>query len=57
VTIAKRIKEAIGSQSPAVASAIDGDLSDAIDAGQLTATDVLAVIDETEFTRFKRIAE
>ncbi|MBD0342981.1 MAG: hypothetical protein ICV61_19550 [Microcoleus sp. Co-bin12] len=33
MTIAKRIKEAIGFQSPAVVSAIDGDLSDAIDAG------------------------
>jgi hypothetical protein len=40
-----------------VASAIERELSEAIDTGQLTATDVLAVVGETEFTRFKRITE
>ncbi|WP_333310225.1 hypothetical protein [Microcoleus sp. B7-D4] len=47
----------IGYNSPAVASAIERELSDAIDAGQLTAADVLAVVGKTEFTRFKQIAE
>jgi hypothetical protein len=37
--------------------AIERELSDAIDTGQLTAADVLAVVGETEFTRFKWIAE
>jgi hypothetical protein len=40
-----------------VASVIERELSDAIDAGKLTATDVYAVVGETEFTRFLRIAE
>jgi hypothetical protein len=40
-----------------VASAIERELSEAIDTGQLTAVDVLAVVGETEFARFKRIAE
>jgi len=40
-----------------VAYAIERELSEAINAGQLTATDVYAVVGETEFTRFKRIAE
>ena len=54
---ARRISEAIGYQSPAVASAIERELSEAIDAGQFTETDVVAVVGETEFTRFKRIAD
>jgi hypothetical protein len=40
-----------------VASAIERELSEAIDAGKFTAADVYAVVGETEFTRFKRIAE
>jgi len=40
-----------------VASAIERELSEAIDAGQLTTADFLAVVGETEFTRFKPIAE
>jgi hypothetical protein len=54
---AQRIRDAIGYQSHAVASAIERELSEAIDAGKFTAADVLAVVGETEFTRFKRIAE
>jgi hypothetical protein len=40
-----------------VVSVIERELSDAIDAGKFTAANVLAVIDETEFIPFKRIAE
>ena len=42
MTIAKRIKEAKGYQSPAVAQAIQNNLFDAIEAGNLTAADVVA---------------
>jgi hypothetical protein len=41
---AKRISEAIGYNSPAVASAIQTDLNRALDAGQLTAADVVGVV-------------
>jgi hypothetical protein len=42
VTIAKRIFEAFGYQSPAVAQAIQNNLFDAIKAGNLTSADVVA---------------
>jgi hypothetical protein len=52
---AKRISEAIGYQSPAVASAIETDLNRAIDAGQLTTADVLAVAGVAGFAEFDRL--
>lgn len=51
---ARRIEEAIGYQSSAVASAIDGNLEDAIDAGELTSAELLAVVGEAQFAEFKR---
>jgi len=51
---AHRIKQAHGYQSRAVASAIEGDLDEAIDAGNITAADVLAVVGEAEFARFQQ---
>ena len=52
---AKRIREAIGYQSPAIASAIQNNLEDAINAGKLTAADVLAVVGKAEFAEFDRL--
>ena len=51
----QRIRDAIGYQSPAVASAIKRELSEAISAGKLTSADVLAIIGATEFARFERL--
>ena len=52
---AKRIREAIGYQSPAVASAIQNNLEDTIDAGKVTAADVVAVVGAAEFVEFDRL--
>lgn len=52
---AKRISEAIGYHSPAVASAIERELSEALDAGQLTAADVVGVVGDQQFLDFKEL--
>jgi predicted P-loop ATPase len=52
---AKRIFEALGYQSPAVASAIETDLNRALDAGQLTAADVVGVVGDRQFLDFKEL--
>ena len=52
---AKRIREAIGYNSPAVVGAIQNNLEDAIDTGKLTAADVLAVVGKAEFAEFDRL--
>ena len=52
---AKRIREAIGYQSPAVASAIQNNLEDAIDAGIVTAAEVVAVVGAGDFAEFDRL--
>jgi|GEM_PF-912069 len=52
---AKRISEALGYQSPAVASAIQTDLNRALDAGQLTAADVVEVVGDQQFLDFKEL--
>ncbi|MEG4582980.1 hypothetical protein QUA71_25695 [Microcoleus sp. MON1_C5] len=48
----RRIYEAIDYQSSAVASAIDGNLEDAIDAGSITVADVLAIVGVAELAEF-----
>ncbi len=52
---AKRISEVIGYPSPAVASAIERELSEAINAGQLTAADVVGVVGDQQFLDFKEL--
>jgi phage/plasmid-associated DNA primase len=52
---ARRIEEALGYNSPAVASAIETDLNRAIDAGQLTAADVVGVVGDQQFLDFKEL--
>ena len=52
---ANRIFAAIGYQSPAVASAIERELSEAINADQLTEADVVAVVGDVQFGEFKRL--
>jgi hypothetical protein len=52
---ARRIREALGYQSPAVAGAVQSDLERAIDAGSLTAADVVAVVGAAEFAEFDRL--
>ena len=52
---ARRIREAIGYNSPAVAGAIQNNLEDAINAGKLTAADVVAVVGAGEFGEFDRL--
>jgi|GEM_PF-2879063 hypothetical protein len=52
---AKKIKDARGWQSSAVASAIDGDLGDALDAGKLTSADVVTIIDEANLPSFSSL--
>jgi hypothetical protein len=51
--IARRIREAIGYNSPAFAVAIEEDLEAAINLGKLTAADILAVVGAAEFARFQ----
>jgi hypothetical protein len=52
---AQRIREAIGYNSPALASAIQTDLNRALDAGQLTAADVVGVVGDQQFLDFKEL--
>jgi len=52
---ANRIFEAISYKSPAVASAIQNNLDEAIDAGKLTFAEVVAVVDDVQFGEFKRL--
>ena len=54
---ARRIEEATGFHSPAVAAAVQNDLEVASDAGKVTSADVVAVVGATELARFKRIAD
>ncbi|MEG4025518.1 hypothetical protein [Microcoleus sp. S13C4] len=49
---ARRIRETIGYQSPAVAGAVQTDLERAIDAGELVATDVVEVLARSELAEF-----
>jgi hypothetical protein len=52
---ANRIFEAISYKSPAVASAIQNNLDEAIDAGKLTSAEVVAVVGDVQFGEFKRL--
>ena len=52
---ARRIREAISYPSPAVAGAIQTDLGRVIDAGSITAADVLAVVGAAEFAEFDQL--
>lgn len=52
---AKRIRETIGYQSPAVAVAVQSDRERAIDTGSLTAADVRAVVGAGEMGEFDRL--
>jgi hypothetical protein len=52
---ANRIFAPIGYQSPAGASAIERELSEAIDADVLTEADVVAVVGDVQFGEFKRL--
>ncbi len=52
---AKRIKEAIGYQSPAVASAIQTDLERPIDRSELAAADLVKVVGDRQFLDFKEL--
>ena len=44
-----------GTITRAIAAAIERDLNDAIDAGQLTLADVVSVVGPAEFARFERL--
>lgn len=52
---ARRIREALGYNSPAVAGAVQNDLDRAIDAGNVTVADVLAVVGAGELGEFDRL--
>jgi hypothetical protein len=52
---ARRIREALGYQSPAVAGAVKADLERAIDAGNVTVADVVAVVGAGELGEFDRL--
>lgn len=52
---AKRIRETIGYQSPAVAGAVQTDLERAIDRGELSAADVVEVIGDRHFLDFQEL--
>ena len=52
---ANRIFEAISYKSPAVASAIQNNLDEAIDAGKLTFAEVVTVVGDVQFGEFKRL--
>lgn len=52
---ARKIKDARGWQSSALASAIDGDLGDAIDAGKLTSAGVVTIIDKANLSSNSRL--
>jgi hypothetical protein len=49
---ARRIRETIGYQSPAVAGALETDLERAIDRGELVAADVVEVLARSELAEF-----
>ena len=49
---ARRIKETIGYQSPAVAGAVQTDLGRAIDRGEVVAADVVEVLARSELAEF-----
>lgn len=52
---ARRIRETIGYQSPAVAGAVQSDLERAINRGSITAADVVAVVGAVDFAEFVRL--
>ncbi|MBE9122592.1 hypothetical protein IQ269_17745 [Tychonema sp. LEGE 07199] len=52
---ARRIREALGYNSPAVAGAIQTDLERVIDRGELVAADVAAVVDDRNFLDFQEL--
>ena len=52
---AKRIREAIGWNSPGVALGIDCNLEAAIDRGELVAADVMAVVGDRQFLEFQEL--
>jgi hypothetical protein len=52
---AKRIKDAIGWNSPGVALGIDCALEDAIDRGELVAADVVPVVGDRHFLEFQEL--
>jgi hypothetical protein len=52
---ANRIFEAISYKSPAVASAIQNNLDEAINAGKLTFAEVVTVVGDVQFGEFKRL--
>ncbi|MEG4917432.1 hypothetical protein [Microcoleus sp. B13-B6] len=52
---AKRIKQAIGWNSPGVALGIDCDLEDAIDRGEVVAADVVEVVGDRHFLDFQEL--
>jgi len=52
---ARRVKDAIGWNSPGVALGIDCDLEAAIDAGELVAADVVAVVGDRHFLDFEEL--
>jgi hypothetical protein len=52
---AKRIREAIGYQSPAVAGAIQTDLERAIDRGELSVADLVEVVGDRHFLDFQEL--
>ncbi|MGB7891160.1 MAG: hypothetical protein WCF82_04440 [Microcoleus sp.] len=52
---ARRIREAIGYQSPAVASAIWTDFERAIERGELSVADVVAVVGDRHFLDFQEL--
>jgi hypothetical protein len=53
---AHRIKQASGYQSRPVASAIEEDFAEAIDAGKLASAEVVAIVGASEFAEFERLA-
>jgi hypothetical protein len=52
---AQRIRETIGYQFPAVAGAVQTDLDRAIDRGELSAADVVAVVGDRHFLDFQEL--
>ncbi|MEG4626330.1 hypothetical protein Q5691_18835 [Microcoleus sp. w1-18aA5] len=52
---ARRIRETIGYQSPAVAGAVETDLERAIDRGELVAADLVEVVGDRHFLDFQEL--
>jgi hypothetical protein len=52
---ARRIRETIGYQSPAVAGAVQTDLERAIDRGEVVAADVVEVVGDRHFLEFQEL--